>query len=501
MIFFLVAVLIGINATFVLLEFGLMRSRPARLEMLARKGNARAIAVQEVLARLDEHLAAMQVCIALDSLALGAVGEPAVAAWLFRHFAGLLAWFPAGSVRVVSFAISVVTLAFLQMIMGELVPRAVALRYAETIALNGARPLKALALSLRWPIRLTTTCSRAILRLFGVRPGAEAEHSVSVEEMRVLLGETQDKGAMPLERLILLENVFDFASAKAAEAMRPREKIAYLSLAKSWAENMAVVRAKRFTRYPLCEKDDLDTAIGYVHLKDLILREDAGEPALKHMRRDLFEISDAEPLEKLIKSMPDKGIHMALVRDGLNRVAGLLTLEDIVEELIGEVRDEFGRPRGWADGDLFARAVTEANLPPGDRREAISYLIARLKTARPDLDSKTAFEAVIERESKFASAVGRGVIVPHARLPGLPEPIIAVGRYAKPASFPTPDNVPVRLVFLILTPVETPVIQLKILQRIASLVTNENLRRKLWRAKTDEALLEILRTADTLLAS
>jgi mannitol/fructose-specific phosphotransferase system IIA component (Ntr-type) len=283
--------------------------------------------------------------------------------------------------------------------------------------------------------------------------------------------------------------------------MRPREKIAFLSLARPWAENLAVISAKRFTRSPLCEKDELDTAIGYVHLKDLILREGGGEPELKHLRRELFEISDAEPLEKLIKTMPDKGIHMALVRDGLSRVVGLLTLEDLVEELIGEVRDEFARPRGWADGDLFARAVVEANLPPGDRREAISYLIARLKTARPELDGKAAFAAVVEREEKFASAVGRGVIVPHARLLGLPEPIIAVGRYAKPAAFPTPDNTPVRLVFLILTPAEAPVIQLKILQRIASLVTNENLRRKLWRAKTDEALLEILRTADTLLAS
>ena len=501
MILALIAVLIAINATFVLLEFGLMRTRPASIELLARKGNAAAIAVQEVLARLDEHLAAMQVCLAVTSLALGAVGEPAVVAQLNAHFLRWVSWLPPAWLHVLSFAVAVAALACVQMIMGELVPRAVALHYAEKIALVGARPLKTLALTLRWPIRLTTACSKGILRLFGLKPASEADHSVSVEEMRVLLGETQDKGAMPLERLILLENVFDFASAKVAEAMRPRAKIAFLSLARPWAENLAVIRQKRFTRYPLCEGDDIDTALGYVHLKDLILREDSGEPDLKRLRRDLFEISDAEPLEKLIKTLPDKGVHMALVRDGLNRVVGLLTLEDIIEELIGEVRDEFGRSRGWADGELFAHAVCEANLPAGDRRAAISYLIARLKTARPELDGRTALEAVWERELKFASAVGRGVIVPHARLPGLTEPIIAVGRYAKPAAFPTPDGVPVRLVFLILTPAEAPVMQLKILQRIASLVINENLRRKLWRAKTDESLLEILRTGDTLLAS
>ena len=106
-----------------------------------------------------------------------------------------------------------------------------------------------------------------------------------------------------------------------------------------------------------------------------------------------------------------------------------------------------------------------------------------------------------ERETKFSSAVGRGVAVPHGRLASLERPYVAIGRFAKPIPFPTPDNVPVRLVFLILTPASTPVLQLKVLGRIASLVTNENLRRRLLRAKTAESLLEILRTADTMLAS
>jgi len=500
MIDVLILVLIAANALFVFMEFALMRARPARIEIMARKGSARALAVQRILANFDEYLAAMQVCITMISLALGAIGEPVVMEQINEHFSAWVQGVPAAWVRALSFAVAVSLLAVLQIVLAELIPRAVAIHYAEPIALFGARPLKAIAWFLRAPVKLMTGASKAILRLFGLKAASEAEHAVTVEEMRVLLGETHDKGAMPLERLILLENLFDFASAKAAEAMRPREKIIFLSLARPWAENLALIREKKFTRYPLCELG-LDTAIGYVHVKDLVLNEQGSEPDLKKLRRDLFEVSDAEPLEKLLKTMPDKGIHMALVRDGLGRVSGLLTLEDIIEELIGEVRDEFGRSRGWADGELFARAVVEANLPPGDRREAISYLIARLKTARPELDGQAALAAVWERELKFASAVGRGVIVPHARLAGLSEPIIAVGRYAKAAPFPTPDGVPVRLVFLILTPLETPVVQLKILQRIASLVTNENLRRKLWRAKTDDSLLHILRTADTLLAS
>ncbi|MDE2491914.1 MAG: DUF21 domain-containing protein [Elusimicrobia bacterium] len=501
MIVLLIAVLIAANALCVLMEYALLRSRPERLEILARRGDARAPRVQDALTRLDEYLAAIQVCITVVSIALGALGEPAVTAEIHAHFAPWAAGVPAAWVRALAFFVAIGALSFVEIVLAELVPRAVALHYAEPIALRGVRTLKLLAAVLRLPIRATTSGSRGVLRLFGLKPASEAPTTVTVDEMRVLLGQTQEKGALPLERLLLIENLFDFGTAKVSDAMRPRERIAYLSLARPWAANLAVIRQKRYTRYPLCRTEELDTAIGYVHLKDLILRETTGEPDLKKLRRDLFEVSDSEPLEKLVKTMPDRAVHMALVRDGLSRVVGLLTLEDILEELVGEVRDEYDRQRSWASGELFANAAVDANLPAGDRRDAIRRLLARLKETRPELDEAAAFAAVWERELKFTSALGRGVIVPHGRLPGLAEPIVAAGRYPKAAPFPTPDGVPVRLVFVVLTPVETPVVQLRILQRIASIVGNENLRRRLLRAKSDAGLLDLLRTADTLLAS
>ena len=500
MVYLLAAVLIALNAFFVLMEFALMRVRPARVEILARRGNVRALAVQGILGRFDEYLAAMQLCMTVIALALGAVTEPAIAEQLRGHFVAWAAFLSPSWLRVLSFSVAVSVLAGVQIILAELIPRAVAIHYAEPIAIYGARPLRLLAQLLRLPIRLMTVCSKGLLGLFGLKSAAEAENSVSNDEMRVLLGETQEKGAMPLERLLLLENLFDFATAKVSDAMRPRDRVSFLSLEKPWAENLAMIRDKRFTRFPLCEKD-LDTVIGYIHLKDLILQEGGLEPDLKKLRRDVFEVSDCEALEKLLKTMPDKGIHVAIVRDGLKRVAGILTLEDIVEELIGEVHDEFDRPSAWDSGGLFARSAVDANLPAGDRRAAVRHLLAKLKALRPTLDEDGAFTAVWDRELKFASAVGRGVLVPHARLAGLGAPLIAVGRYAKPTAFPAPDGVAIRLVFLILTPAESPIIQLKILQRVASLVTNENIRRKLWRAKTDEALFTLLSTADTLLAS
>lgn len=495
----LAALLVALNALFVLMEFALVRCRPARIEVMARKGGRRAAIVQEILAHLDDYLAACQVGITILSLALGWIGEPAVARGVQAAIAGSFELSPK-VLHGVSFAISLALLSWVHIVFGELIPRTVGIQFAETVSLWGGPVIRVFAAGLHWPIRAMSMSSIFFIHLLGMKSAAETEHTVTVDEMRVLLGETQERGALPLERLLLLENLFDFGAAKASDAMRPREKIAFLSLARTWAENLAVIREKRFSRYPLCEHG-LESIIGFVHVKDLLFREGEGEPDLRKKRRDLLEVPEAEPLERLLKVMPDKGQHLALVKDGSGQVAGLLTLEDIIEELVGEIRDEFDKSHGWVSGELFSRAAVDANLAAADRRAVIRHLVDRLKALHPELDADLAFNAVWDRELKFTSAIGGGVLLPHARLPGLPAPLVAVGRFAKAPPLPTPDAVPLRLVFLLLTPVETPVVQLKVLQRIASLLTNETLRRKLLRAKTDAALLELLRTGDTLLAS
>ena len=500
MLMILVVALIGANGLFVLMEFALVRVRPSRIEVLARKGSRRALAVQSVLIRLDDYLAACQVGITLLSLTLGWVGEPAIAVAVTNVIGVTAQNLPPVILHGTVFVLSLGILSWFHIVLGELVPRTIGIQFAEIVALWGVIPLMGFAAFLRWPVRFLSASSTGILSLFGFKPAAEADHSVTVDEMRVLLGETQERGAMPLERLLLLENLFDFGSAKVVDAMRPRERIIYLSLARSWSENLATIRDKRYSRYPLCETS-LDSAVGFIHIKDLVLNEIGSEPDLRKLKRDLFETPQTESLEKLLKVMPDKGAHLALVRGADGAIVGLLTLEDILEELVGEVRDEFEKVKGWVTGELFSRASVDANLPTTERRATIRHLMDKMKAANPELDAEAAFVAVWDRELKFASAVGHGVLVPHARLAGLKTPLIAVGRFAKAPPLPTPDGTPLRLVFLILTPMDTPTMQLKVLQRIASLVMNETLRRKILRAKTDESMLTLLRTADTLLAT
>lgn len=500
----ILALLLGLNVLFVLMEYALVKVRASRVEILARKGSRRALAVQDMLAHLDRYLAAIQVGITLVALGLGAFAEPGVSRWLKELFAGPLSALSPKAADAVAFFIALAILAFLQIVLGELIPRAIAMQKAEPIALWGAQPMQLFAALFRLPVWLMSSTSTAVLRLFGLKPASESESAISEEEMRVMLGETHEKGSFPLERLLLLENLFDIGTAHVAEAMIPREKIVYLSLAKTLEQNLEIVRSKRLSRYPLCERDDLDSAFGMIHVKDLLLKGEDGRLAadLKAIRREIADVSEHEPLEKLLKLFPDKGIHMALVRSKGGRVVGLLTLEDIVEELIGEVHDEFDLPQAWSLAELVVpSAVVVHTHAPIEKRAAMALLVGKLAAAYPALKEQDAINAVWERELKFSSAVGRGVAVPHGRLPGLERPLVAVGRFSPALPFPAPDGVAVRLLFLILTPAAQPMIQLKVLGRIASLVMNENLRRKLLRAKTAESMLDTLRTADTMLAA
>ena len=493
--------LIACNAFFVVMEFSLVKVRSSSIEMLARKGSSGALLVQEMLRRLDDYLAASQVGISVISLALGWIGEPTLAQWLEAALRPLAVDLPSPLLHGLAFGLALGLLSVIHIVLGELVPRAIGIQKAEIVCLWGAVPLRFFARSLRPLILLMSGLSVAILRLLGFKPAAESESVVSEEEMRILLGETQEKGSFPLERLILLENLFDLGSAKVSDAMVPADKVAFLSTDKTWAENLQTIQVRRFSRYPLCSGDP-PSVLGLVHVKDLLLKVPAGgTPDLRQLRRDLAEVSEGDSLEKLVKLFPDKGIHMALVKNAEGRFSGLITLEDIMEELVGEINDEFDLPQAWNLSDLVVGSAVAVGLQAADRRAAAAVLLAKLKDAVPELDEGEVLKAVLDREAKLSSAVGRGAAVPHARLPGLSRPFIALGRFAKPVPGPTPDNVPVRLVFLILTPTSAPVAQLKILGRIAALLTNENLRRKLLRAKTAESLLETLRTADTLLAA
>lgn len=491
--------LIGVNACFVLTEYAMIKVRASRLEVLSRKGNTRAQMVQGILKEFDLYLSAIQMGITMTSLGLGWVGEPAVAAFLEGYLQRIPVFYISIIAHGLSFVVAFGTITFLHILLGELVPRSVGLQKAEIFALWAAFPLRAFTLIFKLPVTILANASMAILRLLRMPPVSQAEAQFSEEELRVIIGAPEERVGVPLERLMLIENVFDFGSAKVSDAMMPAEKVVYLSLARPWAENLEFIKSKRYSRFPLCQKG-LESPIGYVHMKDLIATG-FEKPDLQAIKRPLQEVRTEEPLQKLLQRFADKGVPIALVRDESGRTAGLVTLEDVLEELVGEIHDEFDLPEAWSLMDSLVPTAVEIGLELDERQAVIRRLVDKLKAAVPELNAEEAFRTAWERESKFSSAVGRGVALPHGRLPGIQRSYIAVGRAAKAFPFTPPDKLPVRLVFLILTPTAQPIAQLRILARVATLLTNDNLRRRLLRAKSGEQLVEILRTADTVLAA
>lgn len=493
--------LIVLNAGFVLVEFALVRVRSSRLELLARQGNARAILVQGMLRDLDLYLSAIQMGITMASLGLGWIGEPAVAGLLEGRIRGLPLGLSEAAAYGLSFALAFGFITVLHILLGELVPRSVGLQKAELVTLWAAYPLRVFYLAFKTPVTLMARASIAILRLMRLQPASEAETHLSEEEIRLMLGASEERGGVPLERLLLIENIFDFGSAKVADIMVPREKVACLALSKGWEENLEVIRTRRFSRYPLCE-GGLDSVVGMVHLKDSALAGfSGGVPDLRKLRRDLAEVPAGESLQKLLQQFADRGIHMALVRGGDGAAAGVVTLEDILEELVGEVHDEFDLPQAWSLMDVVVPSAVEAGVEAADREAVIRRLVGRLHAARPEFDAEEAVRAVLERESKLSSAIGHGVAVPHGRLASLRRALVAVALASRALPFPAPDKHPVRLVFLVLSPSAVPLAQLRILGRIASLLSNDNLRRRLLRAQSARRLLDVLGTADTLVAA
>ncbi len=493
--------LVLVNGAFVLVEYALLRVRSSRLEVLSRKGSRAAKTALDIQSRFDYYLAAIQVGLILTALTLGRLGEPILAGWFRAHFTALFPKFSPRLFSALCFAAALAALTFVTSVFGELLPRSIALRQAEPVALWAAYPLRLFAAAFRAPVAFMSWCSRSLLRLLGLsQPSAESQ-SLSAEEMRVLIGGTHGQGALALEQLFLLENLFDFGKAVAADAMTPREKIAALSLADPWEKNRDIIRARRFSRYPVCETD-LDSIVGFVHVKDLFLggAPNGAPPDLRRLKREITSVSDSEPLEKLVKILPDRGVRMALVRNALGRVAGLITMEDIVEELIGEVHDEFDLPQAWSLMDVVTRKSVAVDVEAQSREQALRRVVGVLERAHPAAVPPGTLSAVLEREQRFSSVVGHGVAIPHARLAALDKALVAVARLKNPVDFGAADKGPVRLVVLSLTPSAHPVIQLKILKRTASLIANENLRRKLLEAPTAESLFELLRTADTLLA-
>lgn len=341
-----VIALVALNGFFVAAEFAIVKVRTTQVVARGKSGDARAAMATHVKDHLDAYLSACQLGITMASLALGWIGEPAVADLLEPVF--LRAGLEDGVVlHTVSFAIAFGFITFLHIVFGELAPKSIAIRNAENTTLALSRPLHLFYRVFRPAIDLLNGFANWTLHLAGFQPASGTEQAHSRAELREILSRTSRAPATPeasgSPRVLL--NLFDLAERKAGDIMTPVTRLVFLDAGKPLADNIHIAEDSGFSRFPLIEGTP-DHVLGMVHYKDIanILRKDRPEQTLVDIRRELPNVPEAQSAEAVLTDMLRRGHHMSLVVDEHGRTVGIVTMEDIFEEVFGSIRDEFDEP-------------------------------------------------------------------------------------------------------------------------------------------------------------
>ncbi|MBI5542555.1 MAG: DUF21 domain-containing protein [Deltaproteobacteria bacterium] len=477
--------LLALNGFFVLAEFAIVRVRPSRVAELAAGGDARAVSLATIQKHLDEYLSVCQVGITLASVALGMVGKKATDVILGQGGHSTLRW-------VVALGISYVVVSGSHILLGELVPKSVAIRMSDRAALASAAWLRFFR-SLFFPVLwLLTTLANAILRLFGMGTLASEEHH-SEEELRIILEDSQERGVMSFRRLLFLENVFDFGELTAKDAMRPRAQARCLAADAPWAQNLETILATRLSRYPLIDQDP-ERPTQFVHLKDLVLRGDQA-PNLRALARPLLTTNESTSLEQLLSEMQRRR-HLAIVRDAEGRWTGLVSFEDVLEELVGTIRDEFEEEEPVRLADALSAAAVHLDVDAETPIDALRKALSAMPANALPLPADQIVSAVAARERLVGTYLGQGIAMPHARLTGLSRPFLMLLRSPKGVVCAGTKERG-HLLFVLLTPAGQPRIHQRLQSIIATLLHESGyVKERLLSAVTAEEVLEVIRTGE-----
>ena len=335
----LAVIFVLLNAFFVVAEFAIVKVRRSKLEEL-QKNSQRAKLALDITKRLDSYLSATQLGITLSSLALGWIGEPALARLVaipFAHFFGenpLL-------IHSIAVFIAFTLITLLHVVLGEIVPKSIAIAKSEKSALFVAYPLYYFSVAFYPIIKLFDALAAFILRQIHITPASEEENAHSEEELKIIVGESLKGGFIDSYEGEIIKNAVDFSETIAKEIMTPRKDMVCLNAESSYAENIAIIKQTNHTRYPYC-KSGKDNIIGMIHIRDLLISsaESKSKPNLESIIRKMIIVPETARISQILTTMNKEQIHIALVIDEYGGTAGLLTMEDIIEEVMGDVTDE-----------------------------------------------------------------------------------------------------------------------------------------------------------------
>lgn len=339
-----VAVLVGANACFVAAEFALVASRRTRLEALRRAGDPRAAVVLKALQTLTRYISGTQLGITLTSLALGWIGEPAIAAWLESLLDGLPVALAAAAAHTIAVLVAFALITFLHVVLGELVPKAIALLYPETLSRWLTPPLVLFTTATNPFIWLLNASATGLLRTFKLRPVTERERVHSPEEIMMLVEQSQKTGKLGAQDARMIEGVFEFSEKNARDVMTPRTQMVALPADLSLDQAADRVAQAGRSRYPVYG-ESLDDIVGTVHAKDILRALRAGGAGgVKSVLRPPLFVPGSREIEDVLADMKRQKVHLAIVLDEYGGTAGLVTMEDLLEEIVGQIYDEYDRP-------------------------------------------------------------------------------------------------------------------------------------------------------------
>lgn len=336
----LVAFLIGLSAFFVAVEFALVRVRPSRIDQMIAEGNKRALAVKQAVANLDGYLSACQLGITITSLGLGWLGEPTVEKILHPVFESMS--IPDALASFLSFVIAFVAITYLHVVVGELAPKTIAIRKAETVALLTSGPIIWFNRVMYPFIWLLNGSANQLVKLFGIKPASEHEDAHSEEELQIIINESFESGKINQAEFGYVSRIFAFDEMLAKEIMVPRTDMVCLYLNKTNEENLEIIREEQYTRFPVVNesKDDI---IGIINTKQFFLELYGNdEPVdLSSLIQPVSAVHETTPVKDLLKKMQKDGVHIAVLVDEYGGTSGIVTIEDVLEQIVGEIRDEF----------------------------------------------------------------------------------------------------------------------------------------------------------------
>jgi len=399
----LVVSLVLLNGLFVAAEFAIVKVRASQLELKAKEGSRAAIAAQQIITHLNAYLSATQLGITLASLALGWFGEEAITDLIIVIIHGLGFHSNDALIHSIALPLSFVFVTILHIVFGELAPKSIAIQFPEPTTLNLALFLKIFYSIFRPFIWVLNAMSNVVLRIMGIDP-AQVMETHSAEELKLLIKQGAESGALKVSESELIENVFSFNELTSKQIMVPRTKMVSIEVSASDQEIIDRVTLDGYSRWPVYRKT-LDDIVGVIHTKDLLSMVKDDKPIiLGNILRPAYFIPETKKISQLLKDFQKRRMHMAIVLDEFGGTAGIVTMEDVIEELVGEIQDEYDeeKPIFEKTGDktfvisgqapiIDVNEMLRYPLPEGDDFDTVNGLMNFIFGTIPEKDEKKEF--------------------------------------------------------------------------------------------------------------